>query len=75
MKYVHNHRQQLRCPICSNKEGYIEGEYIGNGVGMQQVSPDGCSICGWIQVNMFTTTDGFTDEQLQKLWELQVAPY
>lgn len=37
---------QIICPGCGK---IAEAEFIGNGVGMQQISPFHCYECGWTE--------------------------
>jgi hypothetical protein len=41
----------MECPFC--KATVTEGEYIDNGVGMQQISPHYCEECEVIQMGFY----------------------
>lgn len=65
-----------RCPVCNSAPpDVVEGEYVSVGVGMRKVSGDYCTRCGWEELGMNATGNELTTEQLEKLWEIQIAPY
>jgi hypothetical protein len=43
------------CPQCGATEdqGFLPGDTVDNGVGMQKCGPDGCQRCGWIETQTF----------------------
>lgn len=50
-----------KCPTCGSR--VIEGEYVDIGVGMQQVSPDVCDYCDWIQPGCLDEKGGRLDQR------------
>lgn len=71
-----NYRNKT-CPCCEadDTEGYIDGEYIDIGVGMQQVSSDCCQRCHYYNPGYHFDEDRHLDVgQYRKLWELQIDP-
>lgn len=61
------------CPVCCNTDGFWEGEYVNVEVGMVQVTPDECHVCGYIQASSYRDGD-LPIEYFAKCWELQVQP-
>lgn len=64
--------QEGKCPICNN-DSLMKGEFVDVGVGMQQVSPDVCFFCNYIQPSSYA--ESISCETYSKCWELQVQAF
>lgn len=62
-----------RCPVCQQAT-LQPGERVDVGIGAEQVTPDTCDICGYIQPSAYGA-DAPDIDYFIKCWELQVDPW
>ena len=66
---------EMICPVCNN-DTLEEGEYVHNGVGLMQCSPNLCQNCGYVQALPYADLQNdLPQSYFEKCWELQVWPW
>lgn len=55
-----------KCPYC--KTECNNAEYVHNGLGLQQVTPNYCDNCGAIQISPYDSRENLTGKELATNW-------